>query len=61
MLATSGSSGATQSMLTAHGFSVAMIAGLVNYGLAALTRKQVSAGGKLIGIAKVKITTIAEN
>ena len=56
MLATAGRNGATQSLLTAHGFGVALIAGLVNQGLATLTREQVKAGGKLVGVAKVRIT-----
>ena len=40
MLATAGRNGATQSLLTAHGFGVSMIATLVNRGLATLTRQQ---------------------
>ena len=56
MLQTSGRNGATQSLLTAHGFGVSMIASLVNYGLATPIREQVKAGGKMIEVAKVKIT-----
>ena len=40
MLATAGLNGATQSLLTAHGLGVSMIAALVNRGLATLTRWQ---------------------
>ena len=56
MLATSGRNGTTQSLLTAHGFGVATIAGLVNQRLATLTREKVKAGGKLIEVARVRIT-----
>jgi hypothetical protein len=42
--------------LSAHGFGVAMIAGPVDQGLATMTREQVKTGGKLIEVAKVKIT-----
>ena len=38
MLATAGLNGATQSLLTAHGFGVSMMAALVNRGLATLAR-----------------------
>jgi hypothetical protein len=37
MLATSGHNGATQALLSAHGFDASMIAELVNHGLAILT------------------------
>jgi hypothetical protein len=40
MLATAGRNGATQSLLTAHGSGVSMIAALVSRGLATLTRQQ---------------------
>jgi hypothetical protein len=43
-------------LLTAHGFGVAMIAGLVNEGLATLTREYVKAGGKMIEVSRVRIT-----
>ncbi len=56
MLATADRNGATQSLLTAHGFGVSMIAGLVNHGLATLTREQVKAGGKMIEVGRVRIT-----
>jgi hypothetical protein len=37
MLATSGYNGATQALLSAHGFDASLIAGLVNHGLATIT------------------------
>jgi hypothetical protein len=57
MLATSGCGGATRPLLTAHGFSAALIASLVNQGLASLTHEKVRAGGKVDEVAKVRITT----
>ncbi len=56
MLATAGRDGATQLLLSAHGFSAAMIARLVNRGLATMTREKVRAGGKIIEVGKVRIT-----
>jgi hypothetical protein len=50
------SNGATQALLSAHGFDASMIAGLVNRGMATLTAEKVRAGGKLIAVAKVRIT-----
>lgn len=56
MIATAGRNGVTQSLLTAHGFGVSMIAALVNRGLATLAHEKVRAGGKLVEVAKVRIT-----
>ena len=56
MLANAGPNGATQVLLTAHGFGVALVAGLVNHGLATLRQEKVHAGGKLVEVAKVRIT-----
>jgi len=56
MLATTGRNDATQTLLTAHGFSATMIAGLVNRGLATMTCEQVKAGGKMIEVTKVRTT-----
>jgi hypothetical protein len=56
MLATAGRDGATQSLLSAHGFSAAMIARLVNRGLATMTREKLRADGKIIEVGKVRIT-----
>jgi hypothetical protein len=56
MLATSGRDGATQALLSAHGFDASLIAELVNHGLATLTAEKVRAGDKLIAVAKARIT-----
>jgi len=56
VLAATGSDGATQTLLTAHGFGMLLIAGLVNRGLAILTHEKVRAGGKWIEITKIRIT-----
>jgi hypothetical protein len=56
VLAATGPDGATQSLLTAHGCSVSLIAGLVKRGLATLTHEQVKTGGKLVEVARVRIT-----
>ena len=57
MLATPGHTGATQPFLIAHGFRSAMISGLVNRGLVTLARENIRAGGKMIHVTKVRITT----
>ncbi len=51
-----GHNGATQRFLVAHGFSGAMITGLVNRGFAILTRGKVRGGGRVIDVIKVRIT-----
>ena len=56
MLATSGYNGATQALLSAHGFDASLIAGLVNHGLATITAEKVRVGGKLIAVTRVRIT-----
>ena len=56
LLTNADGNGATQQLLGAHGFSVPTIAGLVNHGLATLTREQVTAGDKAIEVGKVRIT-----
>jgi hypothetical protein len=56
MLATTGRNGVTQTLLTAHGFSVSIIGGLVNQGLVTITGEQVKAAGKMIEVGKVRIT-----
>jgi len=45
-LATSGPDGATQAVLSSHGFDASLIAGLVNRGLATITYERVRAGAK---------------
>ena len=56
MLADAGHNGAPQALLSAHGFDASMIAELVNRGLATLTAEKVRAGGRLIAVAKARIT-----
>jgi hypothetical protein len=56
MLGRAGLDGASQTWLMAHGFCVSMIIGLVNNGLATLTREKVRAGSRLIEVRKVRIT-----
>jgi hypothetical protein len=56
VLATSGYNGVTQAPLSAHGFDASLIAGLVNHGLATITAEKVRVGGKLIAVARVRIT-----
>jgi hypothetical protein len=48
--------GAPQALLSAHGFDASLIARLVNRGLATLTAEKILAGGKLIAVAKARIT-----
>ena len=61
MLATAGRNGAPQALLSAYGFDASMIAELVNHGLATLTAEKVRAGGKLIAVAKVRITEAGQD
>ncbi len=56
MLATAGPNGATQALLSAHGFDANLIAELVNRGMATITAEKVRAGGKLMAVAKARIT-----
>jgi len=56
ILATSGYNGATQALLSEHGFDAGLIAGLVNRGLATITAEKVRVGGKLIAVARARIT-----
>ncbi len=56
MLAAAGPHGATQAVLSSHGFDASMIADLVNQGLATLTAEKVVADGKLVAVAKARIT-----
>jgi hypothetical protein len=61
VLATAGRNGATQPLLTARGFSVSKIAGLVNCGLVTLTPEKVRAGGKMVDAGKVRITDVGRD
>jgi hypothetical protein len=56
MLAAAGQNGVPQRFLFGHGLAVAMIRGLVNRGLATMTRENIRAGDKLVEIGKVWIT-----
>ena len=56
MLAGAGRNGATQVLLSAHGFDASMIAGLVSQGLATITAENVRADGKLVAVVQVRIT-----
>lgn len=56
MLATAGRNGVTQALLSAHGFDANLIAELVNRGMATITAEKVRAGGKLMAVAKARIT-----
>ena len=55
-IAATGSDGATQTLLTAHGFSIRTIAALVKRGLVTIAREKVRTGGMWIDAAKVRIT-----
>jgi hypothetical protein len=52
-----GLNGATQSLLAARGFSGAVISGMVNRGYVTLSFEKFRAGGKMIKIRMVRITT----
>jgi hypothetical protein len=56
MLASAGRNGATQVLLSTLGFDATMMADLVNQGLLTLTAEKVRAGGKLMAVAKARIT-----
>jgi hypothetical protein len=56
MLATSSHDGATQALLSARSFDASLIASPVNEGLVTLTTEKMQAGGKLIAVAKARIT-----
>ena len=56
MLASAGLNGASQASLMVYGFCVSMIDGLVNRGLATLTREKVWAGSRLVDVGKMRIT-----
>ena len=56
MLASNSRNGATKQLLAAQCFSVSLVAGLVNQGLASVTPERVRAGGKTIEVTKVRIT-----
>ena len=56
LFASSDRNGATQSLLSAHGFSASLVAGLVNRGLVTIAYERVRAGGGTVDAGKVRIT-----
>jgi hypothetical protein len=48
--------GCTASLLLAHGFTSALIAGLVDSGLATSTTERVLAGGRSVEVMRLRIT-----
>jgi hypothetical protein len=56
LLAGAGRNGVTGPLLEAHGFRAATIVGLVSLGLATMAQEKVKAGGKLVAVARVRIT-----
>jgi hypothetical protein len=56
-LTTAALNGATQSLLAAHDFRGAMISGMVNRGYVTLSFEKFRAGGKMIKVRMVRITT----
>jgi len=56
ILAAAGLNGATQALLSAHGFGESLVARLVNRGLVTIMYERVRAGGKMIEATKVRIT-----
>jgi len=55
-IAATGSDGATQTLLTAHGLSIRTTAALAKRGLVTIARERVRTGGKWIDAARVRIT-----
>jgi hypothetical protein len=56
VLTGAGANGTSQALLMSYGFSVSMIAGLVNRGLATLRWEKVKAADRPVNVAKVRIT-----
>jgi hypothetical protein len=56
-LTTAAVNGATQSLLAAHDFSGVIIRGMVNRGYVTLSFGKFRAGGKMIKVRMVRITT----
>jgi hypothetical protein len=55
-LTTAALNGATHSLLAAHGFSGAMIRGMVNDGLVTVSLESFRAGDKLVKVRMVRVT-----
>jgi hypothetical protein len=58
VLTNAGPDGTSQALLMSFGFSVSMIAGLVNRRLATLRRETVQASDRSVEVAKVRITAV---
>jgi hypothetical protein len=56
LLASASGNGTTQTFLSAHGFGVPMIAGLVNRGLATMLRQSQRSDEEVIVVTRVRIT-----
>ncbi len=50
LLASEGLKGATQALLSAHGFDASLIAGLIEKGFASLTSSKARGSGKMIAV-----------
>jgi len=61
LLAGAGRNGVTGPLLAAHGFRAAAIVGLVSLGLATIAQAKVKAGGKLVAVARVRITDAGQD
>ena len=61
LLASAGRNGVTGPLLAAHGFSAAAIMGLIGRGLATMAQEKVKAGGKLVAVARVRITDAGQD
>jgi hypothetical protein len=55
-LAAAGLDGATQSLLSAHGFGASLVVGLINRELVMTMYETVRAGSTMIDVTKVRIT-----
>ena len=56
VLADASTRGCAEAMLRAHGFDAAMLAELINAGLVTRMPERVRAGGRLVDIARLRIT-----
>jgi hypothetical protein len=56
VLAGAGQNGCTDAFMMAHGFTIALLVELIHEGLASVTPQRVRAGGRMIEVARVRIT-----
>jgi hypothetical protein len=56
MLAEASTRGCAEAVMRAHGFDTAMLAELINAGFVSRMPEQVRAGGRLVDIARLRIT-----